>query len=64
MVITEEYGTGSGKSPDAMTTKESLSQELNALKFTHLMELERNVVEGIYHTGLGAIVQAIAKKEI
>ena len=59
-----EYGTGGGKSPDAMTTKESLSQELNALKFTHLMELERNVVEGIYHTGLGAVVQAIAKKEI
>ncbi|MEM7134043.1 MAG: class I SAM-dependent methyltransferase [Chloroflexota bacterium] len=58
-----EYGTGGGKSPDRMTTKESLSQELSALNFTHLMELERNVVEGLYHTGLAAVVQAIARKE-
>ncbi|MEM7125980.1 MAG: class I SAM-dependent methyltransferase [Chloroflexota bacterium] len=57
-----EYGTGGGKSPETMTTKESLLQDLNALKFIHLMELERNVVEGKYHTGLAAVVQAIAKK--
>lgn len=59
-----EYGTGGGKSPDTMMTKESLSQELSPLKFSHLMELDRNVVEGIYHTGLAAVVQAIARKEI
>lgn len=45
-----------------MTTKESLSHELIGLKFKHLIELERDIVEGIYHTGLGAVVQAIASK--
>jgi SAM-dependent methyltransferase len=58
------YGTGGGNSPDLMTSKESLRLELEGLKFTHLIELERSVVEGIYHTGLGAVVQAIALKQI
>jgi 2-polyprenyl-3-methyl-5-hydroxy-6-metoxy-1,4-benzoquinol methylase len=58
-----KYGTGGGKSADTMTSKESLILELAGLKFIHLIELERNVVEGIYHTGLGAVVQAIASKE-
>lgn len=52
--------TGGGKSADAMQTKETLSQELAGLKFKHLVELERDVKEGIYHTGVGAVVQAIA----
>jgi SAM-dependent methyltransferase len=56
-------GTGGGNSPDVMQTKESLRLELAGLKFTHLIELEREVVEGMYHTGIGAVVQAIAMKE-
>ena len=59
-----KHGTGGGSSADTMQTKESLSLELEGLSFRHLIELEREVVEGIYHTGLGAIVQAIAIKEI
>ena len=58
------YGTGGGNSVDVMQSKKSLSLELAGLKFRHLIELERDVVEGIYHTGLGAVVQAIASKEI
>ena len=57
-----KYGTGGGKSADTMTTKESLILDLEGLKFMYLLELERNVVEGIYHTGLAAVVQAIARK--
>lgn len=57
-----EYGTGGGKSPDTMTTRDSLSKEISALHFTHLMELERNVVEGLFHTGMAAVVQSIAQK--
>jgi SAM-dependent methyltransferase len=57
------YGTGGGKSADTMTTKDSLLADLAGLRFIRLQELERNVVEGIYHTGLGAVVQAIAVKE-
>jgi len=57
-----KHGTGGGNSIDVMQTKHSLSCELPGLSFQHLVELERNVVEGIYHTGIGAVVQAIAQK--
>jgi SAM-dependent methyltransferase len=59
-----KHGTGGGSSVDTMQSKESLSHELAGLKFKHLIELERDVREGIYHTGIGAVVQAIASKEI
>lgn len=59
-----KHGTGGGKSADVMQSKESLSLELSGLKFKHLMELEREVIEGIYHTGTSAVVQAIAVREI
>jgi SAM-dependent methyltransferase len=59
-----KHGTGGGNSADTMQTKESLSLELAGLKFKHLIELERDVIEGVYHTGIGAVVQAIATKEI
>ena len=56
------YDTGGGKSADTMMSKESLTVEFSDLKFSHLLELERNVVEGVYHTGIGSVVQAIASK--
>ena len=59
-----KHGTGGGNSADVMQSKKSLSLELAGLNFRHLLELEREVMEGIYHTGLGAVVQAIATKEI
>jgi SAM-dependent methyltransferase len=58
------HGTGGGNSVDVMQTKESLRLELADLRFQHLVELERDVIEGVYHTGIGAVVQAIASKEI
>jgi hypothetical protein len=59
-----KYGTGGGNSADVMQSKESLRLELAGLKFKHLIELEREVIEGVYHTGTGSVVQAIAEKEI
>nr|CBI71179.1 hypothetical protein [uncultured bacterium] len=59
-----KHGTGGGNSVDVMQTKESLRIELAGLKFKHLTELERNVMEGVFHTGIGSVVQAIATKEI
>jgi len=59
-----KHGTGGGNSEDVMQSEESLRLELAGLKFRHLIELERNVIEGSYHTGIGAVVQAIASKEI
>ena len=57
-----KHGTGGGNSADVMMTQVSLMLELEGLKFQHLVELERDIVEGIYHTGLGAVVQALALK--
>ncbi len=54
--------TGGGKSLDVLQTVASLSAELPSLNFEHLVELDREVVEGIYHTGMGSVVQAIACK--
>jgi len=56
------YGTGGGNSADAMTSRDSLVADLEGLQFTHLEELEREVIEGKYHTGLAAVLQAIARK--
>jgi SAM-dependent methyltransferase len=58
-----QHGTGGGSSVDTMQSEESLRLELGGLKFEHLIELERNVIEGAYHTGIGSVVQAIARKE-
>ena len=55
--------TGGGSSVDTMQTERSLRAELPSLRFTHLVELEREVLEGAYHTGVGAVVQAIALRE-
>jgi SAM-dependent methyltransferase len=59
-----QHGTGGGNSADVMQSKESLRLELSGLKFRHLIEVEREVLEGSYHTGFGAVVQAIASREI
>ena len=57
-------GTG-GPPPDEAArtmTAEGLREELAGLRFEILREVEREVVEGRYHTGLGAVVQALAVK--
>ena len=53
-------GTGGGNSADVMQTVRSLRAELPGMTFVHLQEQERDVQEGIYHTGKGCVVQAIA----
>jgi len=57
-----KYGTGGGNSAELMQSSNSLRAELGDLHFKHLLELERNVLEGSYHTGIAAVVQAIAMK--
>ncbi|SIS90385.1 hypothetical protein SAMN05421760_10772 [Neptunomonas antarctica] len=47
-----------------LQSKASLNYELGSLNFKHLIELEHDVIEGIYHTGMGAVVQAMATKEM
>lgn len=53
------YKTGGPPVASMMTSKESLQSELPNLSFSRLEELDREVIEGKNHHGLGAVVQAI-----
>lgn len=55
-------GTGGPAVPEMTMTLEGLRDELAGLEFVHAAELEREVVEGPGHTGVGAVVQVIARK--
>ncbi|MEI7548022.1 MAG: class I SAM-dependent methyltransferase [Actinomycetota bacterium] len=55
-------GTGGPALPEMTMTLDALRDELAGLEFIHAVELEREVLEGAGHTGLGAVVQVIARK--
>jgi SAM-dependent methyltransferase len=54
--------TGGPRSADLMMTAWALENELAGLSMLHLQELEREVIEGEFHTGVGAVVQVLARK--
>lgn len=56
-----DYQTGGPPVAEMMLSKAILQTELPHLTFSHLVELDRNVVEGSNHTGKGAVVQAIGR---
>ena len=55
-------GTGGPQSADMMMTIEALERELEPLRFVHAAELEREIIEGDHHSGLGSVVQLVASK--
>ncbi len=57
-----EYKTGGPPTADMMMDAESLRTELTGLEFLHLLECVREVHEGEFHNGVGAVVQALARK--
>jgi len=56
-------GTGGPASSDMLMTLASLRQELAGLHFVQAVELDRNVIEGKFHTGQAAVVQIMGVKE-
>ncbi len=54
--------TGGPKDPDMLPTLAELTEELAGLEFLHARELEREVREGAYHTGVASVVQIIGVK--
>jgi SAM-dependent methyltransferase len=54
----------SGGPPDAelTMTAEGLREELVGVRLDILREVERDVIEGKYHTGRGAVVQVLARR--
>lgn len=56
------YGTGGPKDPNLCMTLAALREELAGLEFIIGRECERNVVEGIGHTGRASVVQVLARR--
>lgn len=58
-----QFGTGGPPSAELMMDLVSLGEELSGLRIEHGIELEREVYEGRFHSGRGAVVQFIARKQ-
>ncbi|ALO45727.1 SAM-dependent methyltransferase [Pseudohongiella spirulinae] len=58
-----QFKTGGPPVADMMMSREILKEEISGLSFRHLQETERDVIEGIGHTGHAAVVQAIATRD-
>ncbi|MGA7980706.1 MAG: class I SAM-dependent methyltransferase [Chromatiaceae bacterium] len=58
-----EYGTGGPPTPDLMMDLAALKQELAGLRLIHALEAVRDVREGRFHSGPGAVVQILAVKD-
>jgi len=54
--------TGGPQDVDMTMSLAQLETELAGLVFEHALEKEREVVEGKFHTGKGAVVQIVARK--
>ena len=57
-----EYGTGGPPVAELIVTAAELKVELAGLDLVHCAELDREVVEGAFHTGMAAVVQVIGIK--
>ena len=55
--------TGGPKDLDLLMSVEILRDEFPALEIVALREVERDVVEGRFHTGLASVVQLIGRKK-
>lgn len=56
------HDTGGPRSLDVLMRLDDLRAELEGLELVVARELEREVVEGSGHTGLGAVVQILARR--
>ena len=57
-------GTGGPPVPEMMMSVDLLKEELAGLQLVSALELERDVVEGAYHSGIGSVVQFIARRGV
>lgn len=56
------FVTGGPKDIDMLMTLAALKEELRGLDVILAQEIERDVIEGTFHTGRAAVVQVIARK--
>jgi len=58
-----KYETGGPKNIDLLIDLNEVMDELNGLNFKFAREIEREIIEGDYHTGLGSVVQIAGVKK-
>lgn len=58
------FNTGGPREIALLPTLAGLRQELAGLEFLHSAELERDIREGDGHTGRGAVVQIVARRQV
>lgn len=56
-------GTGGPRDPDMLVSLAGLTAELAGLEFVHARELDREVREGAYHTGVASVVQVVGLRQ-
>lgn len=56
------YDTGGPRDPELLMSLTELGSELRGLELLMAREIERDVIEGTFHTGRGAVVQVLARK--
>ncbi len=57
-----QYGTGGPKQEELLMPLNDVMRELNGLSFEMAHEIERDVIEGKYHTGKASVIQILARK--
>jgi len=58
-----DYDTGGPKQAELLMDLDVVKPELHPLKLRHSVETERDIHEGRYHNGKGAVIQVIGVKE-
>jgi len=56
------HRTGGPRDPDLLMALGVLREELAGLELIHALETTRDIHEGRYHTGIGAVVQVVGRK--
>lgn len=57
-----DMGTGGPPDPQRLMTAEMLREDFGGLRFELLEAKRREVLEGCWHTGLGEVIQLVARK--
>ncbi len=57
-----QYGTGGPKQEELLMALDDVKHELDSLHFDIAHEIEREVIEGKYHTGKASVIQILARK--
>lgn len=56
------FGTGGPKDVNLLYTAEELQQDFADLEIVHLAKIEREIHEGLGHSGMSSVIQLIARK--